>query len=84
MSPVTEQATDRWRGLPSGERGLAELVRQSLAESSTGPSKFDIFKTGSIHGGGDSLIVSGTIHDQYVDTGSNFSMVRPDIFRGVT
>ena len=59
-------------------------MRQSLAESSTGPSKFDIFKTGSIHGGGDSLIVSGTIHDQYVDTGSNFSMVRPDIFRGVT
>ena len=42
----------------------------------------DVFKTGSIYSGGDSLTVSSTINGRAceitVDTGSNISIVRPD------
>ena len=72
----------------SGKRQLAELAGQSSAGPSTALSKFDIFKTGSIHGGSDSLIVSGTIQGRpceiTVDTGSNISIVRPDVLQGVS
>jgi len=47
----------------------------------------DIFKTGTINGAGDSLTVLGTINGNSceitVDTGSNISIVRPDLLSGV-
>ena len=47
----------------------------------------DVFKTGSIYSGGDSLTVSGTINGRAceitVDTGSNISIVRPDVLIGM-
>ena len=58
---------------------------QSSAEISQAP--IEIFKTGSIYAGGNSLTVSGTVNgtacEITVDTGSNISIVRPDILGGV-
>ena len=57
---------------------------QSSAEVSQAP--IEIFKTGSIYAGGSSHIVSGTVngaaYENTVDTGSNISIVRPDILSG--
>ena len=43
----------------------------------------DVFKTGSIFSNSDSLLVAGTLDgvcvDMTVDTGSNISIVRPDV-----
>ena len=86
MSPAAEEAAERWRSFSSGKWGLAELAGQSLAGSSTAPSELEIFKMGAIHGGGDSLTVAGTVHGRpceiTVDTGSNISIVRPNMLRG--
>ena len=73
------------RGFPAGKRAVAGLVGQSSAEISQAP--IEIFKTGSIYAGGNSLTVAGTVNgaacEITVDTGSNISIVRPDILSGV-
>ena len=76
---------------PFGKRELAGLAGQSSASNSIAPinsnENFVILKTGSINGAGDSLTVSGTINgtscEITVDTGSNISIVRPDILKDV-
>ena len=66
---------------PFGKRELAEFVGQNSARLSKPPC--DIYKTGSLNAGGNSLTVSGTINGRTciitVDTGSNISIVRPDV-----
>ena len=76
---------------PFGKRELAGLAGQSSASNSIAPinsnKNFVILKTGSVNGAGDSLTVSGTINgtscEITVDTGSNISIVRPDILKDV-
>ena len=58
---------------------------QSLAKIPK--ATIEIFRTGFIYAGGNSLAVSGTVNGAAceipVDTGSNMSTVRPDILVGV-
>ena len=58
---------------------------QSSAEISQAP--IEIFVTGSIFAGGNSLTVLGSVNgaacEITVDTGSNISIVRPDILGGL-
>ena len=73
------------RGFPAGKRAVAGLAGQSSAEIPQAP--IEIFKIGSIYVGGNSLTVAGTVNgaacEITVDTGSNISIVRPDILSGV-
>lgn len=81
MSKIAERR-DRF---PPGKRTVAELAGRSSAGTLIAPAQSDIFKTGSIVSGrtADSLTVSGAIHGRsshiVVDTGSNISIVRPDV-----
>ena len=76
---------------PFGKPELAGLTGQSLASNSIAHininENFVILKTGSINGAGDSLTVSGTIngtsYEITINTGSNISIVRPDILKDV-
>ena len=67
---------------------LAELAGRSSAGTHLAPNTADVFKTGSIFCNNDILIVSGTIDGQHceltVDTGSNISIVRPDVLGGAS
>ena len=71
---------------PAGKREVAEFAGRNSAGTLKAPEH--IFKTGSLFGGGgDSLTVAGTINGKpceiTVDTGSNISIVRPDVLSGV-
>ena len=90
MPTAAEWTAGRPHYHPVGKREVAELVGQSSASNFMVPidnNYIDIFKTGTINGGSDSLTVSGTVNgtscEIIVDTGSNIYIVRPDLLSGI-
>ena len=77
---LLEELRRCWTSHTVGKRPLAEHAGQCSASNLLAP---DIFTTGTITGPGTSLFVSGSIDGYHcnitVDTGSDISVVHPDI-----
>ena len=77
MSKTSEKSTGN---IAAGKRVLAKFAGQNLARNLQAP-----FEISSLHAGGDSFTVAGSINgcpcQITVDTGSNISIVKPDTLK---